>query len=167
MENKTFRVTSNLWATQGQRFVNYIIDWVIQFGLAVLLLIGVGIVLVAMGDTAFFERIDNMGKLGEYAFGAVVTLIYYALFEAFLSRTIAKYITKTVVVMADGSKPDSGTIIKRTFCRLIPFNAFSFLGDGRGWHDTISDTYVVQKDLFEEKKRLFYSFEEIGAKEEN
>ncbi len=118
-----------------------------------------------MGNYGFIERIGELNKIEEYLLGAVVALVYYSLFEMFLSRTIAKYITKTVVVMRDGSKPDSGTIMKRTLCRLIPFNALSFLGDGRGWHDTLSDTYVVQKELFEEKQRLFYSFEEIGQAE--
>ena len=65
--------------------------------------------------------------------------------------------------MHDGTKPDSGQILKRTLCRLIPFNVLSFLGSPcNGWHDTISDTYVVKKDLFNEKVKMFYDFEEIG-----
>lgn len=35
-------------------------------------------------------------------------------------------------------------ILARCFCRLIPFNAFSFLGgSGSGWHDSIPKTKVV------------------------
>ena len=165
MEHRTFRVTTDVWATQGQRFINYIIDWVIQFALLFCLTIVATILASAMGSNGFIERIAELNTIEEYLLGAVVALVYYSLFEMFLSRTIAKYITKTVVVMRDGSKPDSGAIMKRTLCRLIPFNALSFLGDGRGWHDTLSDTYVVQKELFEEKQRLFYSFEEIGQAE--
>jgi hypothetical protein len=31
----------------------------------------------------------------------------------------------------------------RTFCRLIPFEHFSFFGS-RGWHDSLSRTDVVE-----------------------
>lgn len=166
MENKTFKITTDLWASQGQRFLNYIIDWAIQFGLAFVLTFVIGIIALALGNQSFVERVGSMGKFEEYLLGIVIALVYYALFEIFFSRTIAKFITKTVVVMEDGSKPDTGTIVKRTFCRLIPFNVLSFVGNPRGWHDSISDTYVVKKDALDSKKRLFYSFDEIGKHEE-
>ena len=70
--------------------------------------------------------------------------------------------------MEDGTKPDAQTIIKRTLCRLIPFDGLSFFGTpSRGWHDSMSDTYVVKKDLFDEKVCLFYSLDEIGMDNEN
>lgn len=48
-------------------------------------------------------------------------------------KTIGKYITKTIVVMEDGSKPKASDIVLRSLCRLIPFDAFSFLGtEGKG-----------------------------------
>jgi hypothetical protein len=70
------------------------------------------------------------------------------------------------VVDENGNKPEYQTIMIRSLCRLIPFDALSFLGaTSRGWHDSISRTYVVQKNLLEEKKELFNSFEEIGKTE--
>jgi uncharacterized RDD family membrane protein YckC len=37
---------------------------------------------------------------------------------------------------------------------MIPFNALSFLGIiPRGWHDSISKTYVVRTNLLEERIR--------------
>jgi uncharacterized RDD family membrane protein YckC len=68
-----------------------------------------------------------------------------------------------MVVNEDGSTIDLGTALRRTLCRVIPFEQFSFLGSStRGWHDSIPDTYVVQKAAFEEAKHLFYAFDEIG-----
>ncbi|WP_313804846.1 RDD family protein [Flavobacterium sp.] len=167
MENKTFRVTSDLWATQGQRFGNYIIDLVIQYALLFLFGVLLAVIATAIGNTDILEWLGNIPTIQSYAIGYLVMLLYYASTEIFLSRSIAKYITQTVVVDQFGEKPDSSTIAKRTLCRMIPFNHFSFLGGGaRGWHDSISDTYVVQKKVFEEKKRLFYSFDEIGQREE-
>jgi len=37
-------------------------------------------------------------------------------------------------------------IAQRTLCRLIPFDALSFLfNDSVGWHDTLSKTRIVNK----------------------
>lgn len=165
MESRTFRVTSDLWATQGQRVANFFIDLLMRYVLIFVLGFLIALFANFAGNENLLLWLENIDTLTDYLISVVILLIYYAIFEMYFSRTISKYITKTVVVMGDGSKPDSGTIVKRTLCRLIPFDAFSFLGDGRGWHDTMSKTYVVQKELFDEKKRLFYAFEEIGQAE--
>jgi uncharacterized RDD family membrane protein YckC len=69
--------------------------------------------------------------------------------------------------MEDGSKPDFGTTLKRTLCRIIPFEQFSFLGSqSRGWHDSICGTYVVNKKVFDEKHKQFYELDEIGKSQE-
>lgn len=166
MESKKFSVTNDLLASQGQRFGNYLIDLIIQYVFIFLLAIVLILIAEALGNSELSFWLENMSTIESYVLGIVVLLIYYSLTEIFLSRSIAKFITKTIVVTESGEKPDAGTIVKRTFCRLIPFNHFSFLGGGRGWHDSISNTYVVQKDLLEQKKNLFYSFAEIGNTDE-
>lgn len=167
MENGQFRVTNEMLATQGQRLANYFIDLLVQYGLT----FGLGFVLAALalflGFEGFLNWLATIDKLTEYLLGVVVLILYYSFFEILFARSVAKYITKTVVVMADGSKPSAGTIVRRTFCRIIPFNHFSFLGNsGRGWHDSISETYVVKKDLLEQKMRIHNSFDEIGKEQE-
>lgn len=166
MENE-FKVSDDLLASNKQRLANYLIDYAIQFLLGGL--IGVVIGMTALyGDNMALRGIQNMGKIQEYIFGCVIAIVYYNLTEIFLSRTIGKFITNTIVVMEDGSKPDYKTILLRTICRLIPFNPLSFLGTPcRGWHDSLSKTYVVQKKAFEHSKNLFYSFDEIGKTEES
>jgi len=167
MENGQFRVTNDMLASQGQRLANYFIDLLMQYGL----IFGFGFVFAAIAMLLGYDELVNwlteIDKISEYLLGIVMLIIYYSFFEILFARSIAKYVTKTVVVMADGSKPSAGTIMKRTFCRIIPFNHLSFLGNsGRGWHDSISDTYVVKKAIFDQKKELFYSFDEIGKQEE-
>ena len=75
--------------------------------------------------------------------GIAIGIIYFAVMEFSFGKTLGKMITKTKVVMADGSKPTFGTIFIRTLCRHIPFEPFSFLGGPVGWHDSISKTRVV------------------------
>lgn len=161
-----FWVTDDLLASNKQRLANYVIDYIIQILLGGL--IGTVIGLTAyFGENIFLQSIRDMTKIQEFIFGCVIALIYYNLTEIFLARTVGKFITKTIVVMEDGSKPGYKTILIRTICRLIPFNALSFLGTPcRGWHDSLSNTYVVQKELFEEKRESFYSLNEIGKTEE-
>lgn len=161
-----FWVTDDLLASKKQRLANYVIDYIIQILLGGL--VGTVIGLTAyFGENIFLQSIRDMTKIQEFIFGCVIALIYYNLTEIFLARTVGKFITKTIVVMEDGSKPGYKTILIRTICRLIPFNALSFLGTPcRGWHDSLSNTYVVQKELFEEKRESFYSLNEIGKTEE-
>jgi uncharacterized RDD family membrane protein YckC len=61
-------------------------------------------------------------------------------------RTLGKLITRTSVVDAEGRRPTFKQVLGRTFSRIIPFEPFSFFGkDARGWHDSMSNTFVVVK----------------------
>lgn len=70
-------------------------------------------------------------------------LFYYIFFETVYSKTIGKFITRTKVLTTDGDKPLLNTIIKRTFCRLIPFDSYSFINNEIGIHDNYSKTVVI------------------------
>ena len=171
MENqnsKQFEVTEDLHATQGQRFLNYIIDLIIIY--LIIFMIGIALAILALltGSQSLLDWFTDESKvLKDYLLFFSVWIPYYTFFERYTSRTVGKFITKTMVVNEDGSKIDFGTAFKRTLCRIIPFEPFSMLGgNARGWHDSIPDTYVVRKEAFEEKKQLFYAFDEIGIKEE-
>ena len=165
---REFYITDDLIASQGQRLGNYFID----LGFRYLIIFIIGIVLAIIGQFTANDGIlywlDNISTVEDYLISFSIAILYYFVFELYLSRSLGKFITKTIVVMEDGTKPDAQTIIKRTLCRLIPFDGLSFFGTpSRGWHDSMSDTYVVKKDLFDEKVRLFYSLDEIGMDNEN
>ena len=75
----------------------------------------------------------------------IVVLYFYLILEGIFKTTPGKCITATVIVNEEGDSPSFGQVIGRTFARMIPFDALSFLGSGaRGWHDSMSGTYVVK-----------------------
>ena len=93
----------------------------------------------------------------------MITIPYYIIIEGLAAQLIIKFLTGTIGVDNEGNKPSTETLIKRSFCRAIPLNAFSFLGEkSRNWHDTITDTCVVNKELLETEKQNFFELEEIG-----
>ncbi|MFZ4670484.1 MAG: RDD family protein [Flavobacterium sp.] len=160
---RQFYVSQDIYASLSQRFLNLLIDTLLELLLFFILLVLIAANIEATGEKAF---INNLGTntILQYTITTSIALLYYNICEIFTARTVGKYFTQTIVVDENGEKPSHETILIRSLCRLIPFNAFSFLGiSGRGWHDTISKTYVVNKNLLAEKKRLFYS----AAQDEN
>lgn len=135
-------------ATQGKRFLNLILDNIIVqvlssvAGFVIGLAYGVSKVAANQAITA-----DDEGQLRILGFivGLGVALGYYVITEALFQRTLAKFVTGTLVVNANGERPSFGQIVGRSFARFIPFEAFSFLGGNQpvGWHDSLSSTRVV------------------------
>ena len=155
MESKRFTVTDDLLASQGQRLANLIIDLVVQY----IIWISIGETIAIFADVAnssFLKTwISTMGILEKGLSFAIIAGFYYYLTELYFSRSLAKFLTQTYVIMKDGSKPKYKSILKRTLCRFIPFEGFSFLGgEPGGWHDYMSETYVVKKHEFEKQKRI-------------
>lgn len=125
-------------AGQWARFVNLIVDYMALFVLGMI----VGIVVVVIGGQAGADWLD---RTPGFFIGIPIMLAYYFVFEVTTSRTLGKLLTGTRVVDEYGHVPTTGQIAGRTLCRLIPFEAFSFLGKPtRGWHDSIPNTYVVK-----------------------
>lgn len=163
MENKVFRITKGLLASRSQRFLNLIIDLGVQYIIWVSIIETAIMILSLSHYYALSERIKMMGLPMQFFSGGLVMFFYYALMEIYFSRTIAKYFTKTQVVTRNGAKPNGFAIMTRTACRLIPFEFLSFFGsNSRGWHDTLSRTYVVKKEKFNDRLRLFYPANQIG-----
>ncbi len=156
---KKYQVTEEVMASMGQRFLNYLIDGIMQL----FLLIALAIISFIIGDLMgtkkavhFFAGLDK-NTVALYTVTFAIVLIYYNFFEILFARTIAKFITRTVVVDEHGEKPHYDLILIRSLCRLIPFNPVSVLFfQGRGWHDSLSKTYVVDKRMLDEHKREFY-----------
>lgn len=125
-------------AGRGVRFANLIIDYVAQLVVAFML----GVALVLFGGEAGADWIEGTN---DFVVGICTLLAYYFVLEATTSRTLGKLLTGTRVVGPDGRPASVGRIAIRTLSRLIPFEPFSFFGKGqRGWHDSISETYVVK-----------------------
>jgi len=161
MENKKFTVTDDLLASKGQRLLNFIIDLFIIYVIE----IGIGTTIILIGDLSNSDTaskwVSSLSAVESFFFGLVILFFYYGLTEMYFSRTFGKYFTKTMVVKHDGSRPNMKSVIIRTLSRLIPFEPFTFLTSNRGWHDTLSVTYVVKKHDFTVKKKLIDLSDEI------
>jgi len=145
LELKSAQAELNNLASQGQRLTNYLIDLVIILLLSVVygIFLGVFLLVIDAPELLFYLEQDN--RLVDYLIGFICGMCYYTFFESLFGRTPAKYITHTLVVDNQGNKPSFNTILLRSLCRHIPFNALSFLGDsGTGWHDKLSKTRVIK-----------------------
>ncbi|MDR6761106.1 putative RDD family membrane protein YckC [Flavobacterium sp. 2755] len=166
MSNSTYILDEKLLASNGSRFINYLIDIVAIF----FLIFVFGIVMALLANlfnlSGLLYWLGNMSDFEGQILFIFIAVFYYTFTEGVFGRTLGKFITGTVVVDENGEKPSFGTIFKRTFCRFIPFEAFSFLGS-RGWHDSISDTYVANKKDLEKEVKLFHEFNLIGNTELN
>lgn len=125
-------------AGQGERFANFIIDYIAQFAIS----FGLGIVVVLIGGEKGAESLEETPG---FFIGIPIFLAYYFVLEATTSRTLGKLLTGTKVVNEAGGTPTLGQVAGRTLCRLIPFEAFTFFGTPpRGLHDSMSSTMVIK-----------------------
>ena len=92
-----------------------------------------------------YENITD-DSIFERAYGVILYVSYSLLFEGVFGKSPAKFITRTTVVSVDGRKPNFGSIVLRTLCRLVPFDQISILIGKNDccWHDTWSKTEVVR-----------------------
>lgn len=123
-------------ASAGLRFANRIVDSVL-------------IIYILLTNLASFEafsiRYDDMEPAVFLVLEIPFLLFYYIILEGIFNTSAGKCATGTTIVNALGERPNIGQILGRSFCRLIPFEPFSFFGaDARGWHDSITNTYVVE-----------------------
>jgi uncharacterized RDD family membrane protein YckC len=115
------------------RFLNFIIDTIVWF------------IIVAILTNALNAKDPMQMAVGYFIFFASY-IGYYAFMETKYQKTIGKFITKTKVVNKNGTKPEGGDILRRTFCRLIPFDRISFLFTSNGFHDRLSDTTLIKEE---------------------
>lgn len=141
---KPLEITYDMLATRSSRIVNLIIDFIVTTLINVGVAAGCNGLYAQYGIDGFQIGPATMENFRYTLLGLCVHIVYYGLFETLNMRTLGKYVTNTVVVNRDGSKPGTNRILLRTICRQIPFEAFSFLGVFPiGWHDTLSKTLVV------------------------
>ncbi len=125
--------------SSGLRLLNVIID-------TALLSFLIPRLFILLEFEAFWLMID--------AFYWILFPVYYILMEFFFQRTIGKMITGSVVINEYAERPDIVAVGLRTIIRLVPFEAFSFLNNNRGWHDRWTNTYVVKANRVDELQKL-------------
>ncbi len=139
-------------ANKGTRFLNNLLDMIFYFICMVLLGVLLGVASLLFGFD--ISWIDQENSLVTRLLGIVFFFLYYLFFESIFATTPAKWITQTIVITENGEKPDFRTIVIRSLCRIVPFEAFTFFGepDG-GFHDAKSHTRVVTKRSYKEVRK--------------
>ncbi|GAB3100649.1 RDD family protein [Lysobacter terrae] len=132
-------------APKGRRFLNWLIDKLVIYGMFALL----GVVLAFTNNLVAIEWFDKLNRLTDMLLTWTVLVTYYTVMEGAFGFTIGKLITNTRVVDEYGQPPSFRKAFLRSLCRLIPFDALSLLmsdeGTRRGWHDSLPKTYVVTR----------------------
>lgn len=129
----------------GARFGHYLIDFILLYAIN----FGISMILAIVSP----ETLNTMPTIVSYIISYLILVAYYFILESTIQRTVGKFVTDSVVIDEYGNKPSNAAILGRSFARIIPFEAFSCLGE-RGWHDTLSNTYVVTKQEEATLKRL-------------
>ena len=136
-------------AGRWRRFFNWMIDRVCFTLLILATAFVYAIWLDSQGDAAGLAAMEEEHFLRDLALTFGAMLVYYIPMEGFFGLTIGKLVTGTRVVDEHGGRPTWGQVVGRTFSRLIPFEPFSVLfstdGKIRGWHDSLSGTWVVRR----------------------
>lgn len=128
-------------ASKNKRFLNYLIDWLVNM----LFLMAAFVFIASIVDI----DLENIDPILDRIITSLLFPIYYILCEGFLKgKTLGKYFTKTRAVTIEGKHLSWTSVIGRSFSRIVPFEALSFLGDRpNGWHDRWSDTMVIDEKL--------------------
>jgi uncharacterized RDD family membrane protein YckC len=138
------------YATQGQRFLNWLIDNVLmRYGLGYLTGMGVGFI-IGIAAPGFFENIAYSGGMFSTLFflgiliGYLNYIIYYTLCEKlFKGYTLGKIITGTRAIRQDGEELTFRNALLRSLSRCVPFEVFSGFST-LTWHDSWTDTMVIK-----------------------
>lgn len=146
-------------ANSGKRFANYMID-VTAFYI-VMMFIGFLIEMLFPGSITEM----NIGMIEERLLGfALYGMIMFLIETAFQGKSLGKLITGTKAINIDGSTISMQKSLLRNFIRAVPFNALSALGSPcKPWHDSWSDTIVVDEKVLDLQERKADFFENLKS----
>jgi uncharacterized RDD family membrane protein YckC len=137
-------------ASTGQRFVNYLIDILVFYGVIIIfgMLAGAGLAASDKFSEGATEEDVQSAFLGGvfliYAFVFGFLFLYYTLLEGSKGKTLGKMVTKTRVIREDGEPMTYGKAFLRTLCRMVPFEPLSIFFGMQMWHDKWTGTVVVK-----------------------
>lgn len=142
--------------SQGVRFGYFMIDVVFFYILTFIVGLVIGIIVVATGNVDSLRDGSGLMKFLDLV-GYLVYFLYYLISEGLGGTTLGKLICGYTVIDEYANKVSFPKALLRTICRYIPFESFSCFAQ-RGWHDTLSKTYVVKRSEKAELQKLLGSF---------
>jgi len=164
---KYLQIVDRNRASKWKRFANFIVDRLI-FNLIILSIGFAGAFIDRITDQYYFTEIfleySEIGRLWDII-TSLLYFVYMLVMEYFTKgRTLAKYITGTKVITIDAESPTFKEYFIRNISRIVPFDFLSFLGEN-GWHDSWSDTRVINIKEYEAELQRKRDIDEIGSKE--
>lgn len=138
---------------KSYRFAHRLVDYLITIFLLYLCLTNYESYFFKSSALRFKEAWDYIFFLESRFFFhmAFVSLFYYIFCEVVFNTTIGKIIFGNVIINNSAETPSFFQRVGRSFCRQIPFEAISFFFNS-GWHDRLTQTYVVKADKSRRKK---------------
>ncbi len=139
------------YATQGQRFLNWLIDnLLMRYGLSYLTGMAIGTLLALtapdfLNELAYSENGMSGGiLLLSLMVGYLNYIVYYTICEKlFRGYTLGKLITGTRAIRQDGKELTFKNALLRSLSRIVPFEVFSGFST-LTWHDSWTDTMVIK-----------------------
>lgn len=136
-------------ADKGRRFVNWLVDnllmqYVLGFATGYLL----ALLFLEIAPDFLYDVVNEPpGSMNYLLYVYIVAifnyLVYYTLCEKlFRGYTLGKLLSGTRAIRKDGTELTWRDAFLRSLSRLVPFEAFSGLGD-EPWHDTWTNTTVI------------------------
>jgi uncharacterized RDD family membrane protein YckC len=165
---KILRVVESNKASLWARFAHLVIDRIVVLAIFVAFGFFASITYELFGTEYFIniaEKLSSVNKFTDILVTSSVYLLYATLMEYFTKgRTLGKYITGSKVISTDGTEPSFQDYFIRNISRIVPFDALSFFGTN-GWHDSWSDTRVINIKNYKTERQAKSEIESIGAKE--
>lgn len=143
-------------AAWWKRAINAILDIFFQGTLAFVIAMVFSIPLVELEPGTEPTVMDAVADFTwtTWLYLAGVTIAYYTLLEWATGRTLAKYITRTkVIIEMEGTKPGLLACFIRSVSRFLPVEFVSaFSARPVTWHDSLASTMVIDSSLpYQEK----------------
>lgn len=143
-------------AAWWKRAVNSVLDIFFQGTLAFVIAMVFSIPLVELEPGAGPTVMDAVASFTwiTWLYLAGVAIVYYTLLEWATGRTLAKYITRTkVIIEMEGTKPGLLACFIRSVSRFLPVEFVSaFSARPVTWHDSLASTMVIDSGLpYQEK----------------
>ena len=128
-----------------KRFVNYLVDLIVFFGIVFIAAFVVGM-LNPQTINSIGEENTGTDIIENLVYTAIFTLYLFGTETIFKGKTVGKVITGTRAVNEDGSNITPKTALLRSLSRIVPFEVISALGSpSYPWHDKWTKTYVIDE----------------------
>jgi uncharacterized RDD family membrane protein YckC len=135
-------------ATQGQRFVNWLVDNILLRVVIMMLTGEIFIRLMLQIAPEYTIRIFSEDSFETYLVSYLISVVHYLFYyticeKAFKGYTLGKLLSGTRAIRADGGELTLRDAFLRSLSRMVPFEVFSGFGE-KTWHDSWTNTMVVK-----------------------